>query len=362
MPEAEPTPAPAPTPAVAPAAAPASSSPETSTATAVVIENALSSAEGTRKAAQWIASALAGIPSLAIVASIVSGPGDNGFDPTELGLGIGLAAVGVLLGILFFARVLTPLSLEDFNLEGFPMARVPDSPCDTYAELEAIISSFHSTLASGGTRLADAKWAAEKAGAEASVADRAQTVAMERTKDKTGGDSEKERREQELVAATIHAEEKHAAAESAAGEFKARTVTYERSQGQLVAAETLRADVYRLKTADEVRIRFNDARRALVVIVAFVAAGLVLVGIAPKEDPPAATAPSLVTLTLEPAGQKKIGCSVASLQALKVGGDEKTPVVITLPAPGCPSRTVNFTTTDPEPLGKVTPVEPIKAE
>jgi hypothetical protein len=327
----------------------------------VVVEDALSAAEGTRKAAQWMASALAGVPSLAIVASIVSGPGDNGFDTTELAWGIALAAFGVALGIYVFARVITPLSLEDFSLESFSMARVPDSPCDTYSELETVISSFHSTLASAGAKLANAKRIAAKAVAEAAVAQSALTIAMERAKDTSGDDADKARRAQQVVDATLHAEAKRGAAETAEGEFKALLITYERSQGQLAAAETLRQDVYRLKTADEVRSRFDTARYAFWVVVACVAAGLVLVGIAPKEAPPTAMAPALVTLSLNQKGQEKVGCSIATLQALKVGGDEKTPVVITLPTPACPSRTVNFTTAEPEPLGTVTPVEPIKA-
>ncbi len=352
MTEPEPTPAPTVAAAAAPEAAP-------STATSVVMEDALSAADGTRKSAQWIASALAGVPSLAIVASIVSGPGDNGFDPTELALGIGIAAFGIALGILVFARVITPLSLEDFNLATFPMARVPDSPCQTYAELELIIASFHSTLASAGAKLANAKRAAFKAAAEAAVAERTVTAAMERVKEGTGGDDEKEQRTRQLTAAVIHAEEMRAAAETAEGEFKSLTVTYEHSKGQLVAAETLRQNVYRLKTADVVRSRFDTARSTLWVVVACVAAGLVLVGIAPKEAPPAATPPSLVTLELSDKGEEKI-CRDKSLQAIKVGGDEKTPVVITLPTPGCPSQTVNFTTVDPEPLGKAIPAEPVK--
>lgn len=354
---ADPVPAPAPAPATPAVAAPPPA--EAPTATSVVMEDALSAAEGTRKTAQWMASALAGIPSIGIVAAIVSGPGANGFDTTELAWGIALAAFGVALGIYVFARVITPLSLEDFSLEEFPMARVPDSPCDTYAELETVISTFHRTLATAGAKLADAKRAAAKVVAEAAVAQSALTIALERAKETTGSQADKDERAQQVIDASAHAQEKRGAAETAEGEFKSLLVTYEHSQGQLAAAETLRQNVYRLKTADEVRSRFNTARYCFWVVIACVAAGLVLVGIAPKEAPPAATAPTLVTLELSKVGQDKI-CKVETLQALQVGGDEKAPVVITFPTPECPSQTVNFTTIEPEPLGKAIPAEPVK--
>jgi hypothetical protein len=362
---ADPPPAAAAPADAAPADAAAAVTPEAAGAAAPAIEDALSAAEGTRTTARWIASALAGIPSLAIVASIVSGPGDNGFDTAELAVGIGLAAFGAVLGILAFAKVITPLSLEDIDFSGFPMGRIPGCPFDKFADLKGAIASYQSTLGSGGTTLADAESNAARADAEAAVAEGVVTIVLEKLKDAEDKSPEQLVLEKQASEAILHAQEKRNTAETADGAAKSLARTYQHSQGQLATAEAFRQNAYRLKEADEVRDRFDKARYLLLIVVACVAAGLVFVGIAPKPKAEAAAAsetPTLVTLTLNQQGQGKIGCSVGSLQALRVGGDEKTPLVITLPAPGCPSKTVAFTTVEPTPLGSVTPAEPIKAE
>jgi hypothetical protein len=331
-------------------------------ATVSMVEDALSAAEGTRKAAQWMASALAGIPSLAIVASIVSGPGDNGFDASELAVGVGLAALGVALGIFVFAKVITPLSLEDSNLEGFPMTRVPGSPFATFSDLREAIATYNSTLGSGGTELAAAKAAAAMAGAEAAIAQSSVAITLERLKNAKEGSPEQAALKTQASEAIVHAQEKRNAAEEAEGLAKSLAETHRRAQGQLAAAEAIRQNVYRLKAADEVGSYFETARWALPFVIAFVAAGLVVVGVAPRSDPPAATPPSLVTLSLSPEGEKRVGCATKELQALRIGGDDKTPLVITLPTPDCPAKTLAFTTVDPAALGKATAVEQIAAE
>jgi hypothetical protein len=45
---------------------------------------------------------------------------------------------------------------------------------------------------------------------------------------------------------------------------------------------------------------------------------------------------------------------------LRTGGTDAAPTVITLPEPGCPSRTLTFTTSEPEPLGVVKAVKPVE--
>lgn len=325
------------------------------------IEDALSAAEGTRKTAMWIASALGAVPSATIVASIISGPGEGGFDSCDLALGIALAALGVALGISVFARVITPLAFEDFNFAGFPMARIPGAAArfKSFKDLEEVIESYQSTLGTSRTELANAKAVAARATAEAVVAEGSLTISLARVEN--ASTAEKAALETQAGEARAHAQEKRNAAEGAEGRAKSLAESYAHSREQLAAAEQIRQSAYRLKTADEVRARFDKARYWLWPVVALAAAGIYFVGIAPKPKPAEPKPPVLVALTLSEAGEEKI-CPVKTLQALQVGGDEKAPQVITLPTPECPSKTLTFKKEDSPALGSVAVVEPIKAK
>jgi len=60
------------------AAALASELPASPPAKDEMVDDAQTAAGGLRKTAQWIASALAAIPALGIVSSLIKGPGDAG--------------------------------------------------------------------------------------------------------------------------------------------------------------------------------------------------------------------------------------------------------------------------------------------
>src|SRR5438876_8061213 len=103
-----------------------------------IVDDAQSAVACIRQTAKWFASALAAIPALGIVGSLIKGPGSAGFDPLLLLLGLASAAAGAYLGIRFFSRVLTPLPLEDkdMNLSGdSSLGRLPGQPYSSYQEL-----------------------------------------------------------------------------------------------------------------------------------------------------------------------------------------------------------------------------------
>src|SRR6266508_179206 len=288
-----------------------------------VVDEAVGAAAGTRTAARWLASALGGIPSLAILASIVRAPGDAGFDETKLAVGVALAVLGAIVGVLGFARVIAPVPLEDKDLRGFDLTRIPGQPFTTFEELVKDMTDLRSG-ATGEEYEATGSLRASK---------RAEVKAQQ----------------DESAAKT---------AEQAAADAAGLGVWTE----QLSRREAIRRDVYRLKAADEVGRRYLHARVAAVFAAGLIAAGVVLLRLSPK--PKAATSPTLprlVTLTLNQAGQRALGCSANSLRALQTGGDASAPIGLTLPTPDCPSRAVVFTTTKPEGFGTVAPVQPIKA-
>jgi hypothetical protein len=113
-------------------------------ATPDIVDTARDAATGTRGAAKWMASALGAIPSLAIIGAIVRDPGEGGFDATQLALGVLLAALGAIIGVIAFARVIAPVRVEDKHLKDAHLARIPGH---SYTEI--------STLRRTSTRCAD---------------------------------------------------------------------------------------------------------------------------------------------------------------------------------------------------------------
>jgi hypothetical protein len=313
-----------------------------------VVDEARSAAEGTRVASRWLASALGAIPSLAILGAIVRAPGDAGFDPTELALGVGLAALGALIGVLAFARVIAPVPLEDKDLETLNLTRIPGQPYATFERLResleairgaAVDDEFAMARALRAAKTSDASAARLQARAveaeEAAKADPSHQAAAERAKH-AHSDADRARSEADAKAAD-------AAAQQAGHEVWAE---------QFTRTEAIRSDAYGLKASDEVRLRFRDAQIAAVFAVALIAAGVVLVGLAPIEKSAESPA-SLVTLTLNDAGRTALGCPRATtLQALRIRGTDATPKVITFPVPGCPAKTLTFAT-EQKPLGTV---------
>ena len=323
-----------------------------------VVDEAVAAAAGTRTAARWIASALGGIPSLAIVGSIVRAPGDTGFDAFELAMGVALAALGALVGVLGFARVIAPIPLEDKDLRGFDLTRIPGQPYVKFEQLNKDMDDLRSAATSEEYEAAQSLRASKRAEVQAK---QDEAVAKD-TEEKAAAAPDDQALKQRALEARSRADESQREAAAKAAQATADAAGLAVWSEQLSRRDAIRGDAYRLKAADKVRRRYLEARIASVFSVGLIAAGVVLLGLAPNpKSAPSETFPRLVTLTLSDAGKRALGCSLDSIQGLQTGGTASAPTVITLPTPDCPSRTVVFTTTQPEGFGTLTPAQQIKA-
>ncbi|MFD8301517.1 hypothetical protein ACFV29_04030 [Streptomyces sp. NPDC059690] len=317
--------------------------------TPAFVDEAVAAAEGTRSTARWIASSLGAIPSLAVLASVVRAPGDAGFDPAKLALGVGLASLGALVGVLGFAWVLAPVPLEDADLRDLKLTRIPGQPYTTFADLDQSLQE----LRTAGTGL-DHEAKQSRAAAKAADADAQQAEAAVPTAElaaEATPESEALRRDADKARADATHKRILASGKTREAESKEASLAEWRDQVSLRVA--IRHNAYRLKATDVVGRRYRDALIAGAVSVATIAAGVTLLGLAP-EPKETVHLPRLVTLTLNDAGQKALSCTAHSLQALQTGGSTSAPTVITLPTPGCTARMVEFTTRPPQPLGTVT--------
>ena len=312
------------------------------------VDEAVAAAEGTRTAARWIASSLGAIPSLAVLAAIVRAPGDSGFDPTKLAVGVALAAVGALIGVLGFAWVIAPVPLEDKDVADVDLTLIPGQPFTTFGALNQELAQLRRGAAEMESRATASLVAAKRAEALAQSKE-ATAKAAEAEAQAASADAELQARAR---AARASADEAAAEAAAAAATAAADSTELTQWQTQVARRDSIRQDAYRLKAASKVGTRYLVARWGAVLSVALVAAGVVLLGLAPNPTAPALAPPlRLVTLTLSKAGQQALGCRARSLQALQTGGSASAPTVITLPAPGCPSRAVVFSTTTTTSLG-----------
>ncbi|MDO8210155.1 hypothetical protein [Conexibacter sp. CPCC 206217] len=305
-----------------------------------LFDDAIEAAEGTRRAALWVASALGAIPSIAIVGAIVRDPGRGGFDELELIFGVFAAAVGALVGVLGLANVIAPVALKEGDLKGFLLAPIPGAGFETYDELRKSTAKLRTRTADEAYTVATLKDDAATARAVAVAAAADASVASETRA--------------ELALKSAEAE-----ATATSGETTLATM-----RQQLDDRYAVRRAAYRLKASQRVGVRFRWAWATSFAAVLLVATGVALLGLAPLPDPEsrAAPAPVLMQLTLERAGQDRLGCSVTSLQALRIGGSDEAPKVITLPRDGCPARTLTFTTTRDTGLGRAKPVDPIEED
>ncbi|MFC9594980.1 hypothetical protein ACFTUC_34970 [Streptomyces sp. NPDC056944] len=335
MADAPPTPTPV-------AADPTSSAP-------AFVDEAVTAAEGTRSTARWIASSLGAIPSLAVLASVVRAPGDAGFDPAKLALGVGLAALGALVGVLGFARVLAPVPLQDVDLRDLELTRIPGQPYTTFADLDQSLQEMRTAASRMEPEARQSRGAAKAADADAQQAEAAATAAELAAEAAPGSEALRRHADETRADAT----RKRILASDRTREAEAKEASLAGWRDQASRRVAIRHDAYRLKATDVVGRRYRDALIAGVVSVGAIAAGVTLLGLAP-EPKETVHLPRLVTLTLNDAGQKILGCSARSLQALQTGGSTSAPTVITLPTPECPARTVEFATEPPQPLGTVT--------
>jgi hypothetical protein len=311
-------------------------------------------AAGLRTTARWVAGAFAGIPSLAIVGSLVRAPGDAGFDAWLLGFGIFLAAIGAYTGIQAFARVLAPLGLADDTISDAVMEDLPETRFATYAELREELERGRDGVGAASANAADAEGWAAAAKAEA---DAAEAVAKTLAEMKEG-----DQPDEDTVAARRFAREKSREAGRRAAGAAIRKNELSLSTEILGAYETQRRRAYLLQAGETVGKRFADSNKWAFVAVVLVSIGIFLLALAPNEKRPEAEPPTLVTLDLTAEGVEALGCEASEIPALRVGGASGEPTMIVLPGGPCPARTVKFREAKPKPLGRATEVKPVGGE
>jgi hypothetical protein len=301
--------------------------------------------------------AFAGIPSLAIVAALIKGPGEAGYDELLLGLGIAAAAIGALVGILAFAEVFAPVALTDKRLSDFRMVRIAGLPKD--------IGSFRQLLKRIGEAdgaLSQAERTAMTTGPAADVAKEAAAEAEKRAevaeKRASEPDATEEAKQQARVARE-NADAARLAANEASLTAGLAKADVEAASARLKRFEALKTTAYRLEAGEIVRLRFVDARAFSILAVLLVALGIGLMAVAPEEEEPSAQ-PVLVSVTLTDKGREALNCDLASITALRVGGSDAKPSIITFPQGSCARVFANFPTTGKAPWGSVTPAEAIE--
>lgn len=251
---------------------------EAEPAASIVVDEAVSVVDGIRSTARWIASSFGAIPSLAVLTSIVRAPGDAGFDPYKLALGVGLAALGAATGVLFFAWVIAPVPLEDDDVRKLALRRLPGQPYRALDELDKDLAISRSAVTEKeqqvGQKQAAAKTAEARVVQYALAANRAELEAADVTADQSLKQAARQARAKADTARTTAAE---AAAEAAAAIESLSLWTT-----QLNRRYRIRQDAYRLAAADIVGRRYLIARIGAVVSVALVASGIVFLGLAPN--------------------------------------------------------------------------------
>jgi hypothetical protein len=244
-----------------------------------VVDDASAAAAGTRTAARWIASALGSIPSLAILASLIRAPTEAGFDVAKLALGVGLAALGGILALLAFARVLTPVPLEDEDLRTLDFRRIPGQPYVSFDDLERDLDDVRGAAVEREYGVVRSSLESQRARAEADRAQAAAQAAETAVADETDGDLHQRAVEARRVA--DEAERVAAAKEHVAAANVAAQAVWDQ---QLIRRDAIRAKAYRLKAADEVGLRYRQAQVVAIVAVALIAAGIVLLALAPERE------------------------------------------------------------------------------
>jgi hypothetical protein len=150
--------------------------PDETPVAAAVIDDARHEAEGVRSAARWIASAIAGIPALTLLATILKPPDGASFEPWTLALGVTITTTATFIGIVQLGRVFEPVSVEDADLTGFKMVRVPEAADASYGALLERFKNDVSFAASAGMLADDAEGVAE--GAKATLDTRAEAAKL----------------------------------------------------------------------------------------------------------------------------------------------------------------------------------------
>jgi hypothetical protein len=289
---------------------------------------------------------LAAIPSLTILATLLKVPEGEQFNEWRLFWAIFFAALGAVVGITFFSRVLRPGEATEADVDEFDMSRLPQSPFPTIDALRNSTQGFRDAAADKRIEVADAEAESQRAKAaseEAKAAFEAVEKLLKENPNDAGLKRLAEVKREAWSTLSPRAGVVTGVAASAARSLK-------ETQAQLKAREVLLKDVYGLKTADLVSGRYRTAIIASWVATALVALGLFLLLTSTEEKTPFEA--TLVKLTLEDPGKELLGCQQDTVLGIQVAQTDDGPKVITLPQEGCPSKTVIFKEEKDE-LGKL---------
>jgi hypothetical protein len=321
------------------------------------LDDAVHAAAGTRTAARWLASALGAVPSLAVLSAVVRAPGTSGFDPVRLAFGVGLAALGALVGVLAFAHVLAPVRLEDDVVRTrVSLSRIPNQRYVDWNELSQHLADSRQLVGGAEVAAKQAKATASFSKAEADEYE-AKAVAAKRKSEEAPNDDEIKRM---AASARELADAKALQAAIDAGKAAAADVEHTFQAEQAARRRTIKDDAYRLAASDDVGRRFAQAQRATVAAVVLVAVGVILLGLAPRTTQPTSSV-QLVRLQLNSMGQQALACAATAVDALRTGGTDGAPQVIILPGQGCPARSLTFTVTGAPSLGTIVSPAPTPA-
>jgi hypothetical protein len=264
-----------------------------SSAESAIVDDALHAADATRTTARWLASALGAVPSLAVVASIVRAPGNGGFDAVLLSIGVGLAAAGAVVGVLAFARVLAPAALEDADVSKVSFVRLQGQSFESWQKLADQLRNVRQNETTFAVKANAAKRAAKLAEAEAELT-AAELEAAEKRAADAPNDTDLKLAAHVAREADLKARRK---AVHAADMARSRADDHQVMLIQLERLFAIRRDAYRLAATDEVGDRFRKAQMAAVLAAALITAGVILLGLAPKEAPPDKPQPTTTQTT-----------------------------------------------------------------
>jgi hypothetical protein len=262
-----------------------------------VVDDAIAAAVGTRKTAAWLAGALGGIPSLAVLGALVRDPGDAGFDGWLLALGIGFALLGALIGILAFADVMLPVAVSDQDLldHSLDITRIPGHPFDSY---QALLTRLRATRESLWKKVYEASDALVRSKVTDAVAARS-AAAVKAVEQALAADPNNQVLKTALATAKRTSEQDRLLADGAAAEAAGLAEAETLLRKSVDASERVRSDAFRLRASDVVSKRYQSARGVAIAAAVFVAIGVFCLAMAPQakagESP---SAPSLVSLSL----------------------------------------------------------------
>ncbi len=116
-------------------------------ATDVLTSEVVGSAESYRKLGEIFVSVLAAIPTATLVTTLIRAPGDAGLYEWKLAVGLALAALALIFGVLLAIWLRTPVEVDREALDNFEMERIVSTSQRNYEELLTRIGELQDSVA-----------------------------------------------------------------------------------------------------------------------------------------------------------------------------------------------------------------------